>query len=127
VKVVDSSIWIEHITRGPLAAVAAAELVDPRAVVVPTLVLLEVYKFVLRTAGEDAADQVLALMMCSPIESLDPTLAIKAAGLCVEHRLATADATIYAHAVDADLPLVTCDAHFAGLPGVEYHNKRTPL
>ncbi len=123
-KVVDSSIWLEHLTSGPLAELAASELVDPRAVVVPTVVLLEVYKFVLRVSGEDAADQLLALMMCSPIEPLDPMLAIEAARTCVEHRLATADATIYAHAVDAGLPLVTCDAHFAGLPGVEYHPKR---
>ena len=90
---------------------------------VPTLVLLEVYKFVLRVSGEDAADQVLARMMCSPIQPLPPLLAVRAARMCLEHRLATADAIIFAHAEDAGLPLVTCDAHFEGLPGVEYHSK----
>ena len=88
-----------------------------------SLVLLEVYKFVLRVSGEDAADQVLARMMCSPIQPLQPLLAVRAARMCLEHRLATADAIIFAHAEDAGLPLVTCDAHFEGLPGVEYHSK----
>jgi predicted nucleic acid-binding protein len=33
------------------------------------------------------------------------------------------DALIYATALATDATLVTCDAHFAGLPGVEYHAK----
>lgn len=122
-KVVDSSIWLEALTRGPLAQLASAELSDPRAVVVPTIVMLEVYKFILRVSGEDAADQVLARMLLSPIQPLSPSLAIQAARLCTEHRLATADAIIFAHAEQACFPLVTCDAHFEGLPGVEYHPK----
>lgn len=122
-KVVDSSIWLEHLTNGPLVQLADAELADPRAVVVPTVVMLEVYKFILRVSGEDAADLVLARMLLSPIQPLTPQLAIKAARCCVEHRLATADAIIFAHAENEGLPLVTCDAHFVGLPGVEYHSK----
>lgn len=122
-KIVDSSIWLEQLTNGPLYDIAALELANPRAVLVPTVVLLEVYKFILRASGEEAADQVLARMMLSPLQELSPMLAVKAAQFCVEHKLATADAMIFAHAEMEELPLVTCDRHFEGLPRVEYHAK----
>jgi predicted nucleic acid-binding protein len=42
------------------------------------------------------------------------------ARLAREHKLATADAIIYATARLMDADLLTCDAHFDGLEGVVY-------
>jgi len=45
----------------------------------------------------------------------------KAAALCGEHKLATADAVIYATSREyGGVEVVTCDAHFQQLPGVTY-------
>ena len=122
-KVVDSCIWLELLSRGPLLDVARAVLVNPDEIVIPTMVMLEVYKWMYRERGEGSADAVVARMMLSGIIPLDARVAIRAGQLCNDHRLATADATIFAHAEMAGLPLVTCDEHFQGLVGVEYHVK----
>jgi predicted nucleic acid-binding protein len=43
-----------------------------------------------------------------------------AAELCGRHKLATADAIVYATALEYGADLLTCDAHFAGLTGVVF-------
>lgn len=71
----------------------------------------------MRELGEDKADQVIAFtQLCVPVP-LDTRIALAAADLCRRHRLATADAVVYATALDRGADLLTCDAHFAGLPG----------
>jgi predicted nucleic acid-binding protein len=42
------------------------------------------------------------------------------------HKLAMADAIIYATAIEHDADLLTCDAHFANLPSVVYFPKTFP-
>lgn len=122
-KVVDSSLWVEWFTDGTLATVAERLLEDPREVLVPWIVLLEVYKFALRTSGPGVANQLVARMMLSPLSFPDVNIALQAGKLCVEEGLATADATVLAHAREAGLVLATSDRHFDGIPGVEYHPK----
>jgi hypothetical protein len=70
---------------------------------VPTIVQLELAKWLAREVGDDEADRVLAFTQ-----------------ICRSHRLATADAIVFATARGYDAALLTCDAHFAALPGVEF-------
>ncbi len=122
-RLVDSSLWIEFLTRGALAGVAEANLREPGDVLVPTMVMLEVYKWMYREHGEDLADRVAARMMLSQIDPMDAVVAIHAARLCRVNGLATADATILAHAQIRGVELVTCDRHFEGIPGVVFYAK----
>jgi predicted nucleic acid-binding protein len=55
---------------------------------------------------------------------MDTGIALLAAELHQRHRLATADAIVYATAQSRGADLLTCDAHFDGLPGVVFHRKR---
>jgi predicted nucleic acid-binding protein len=55
---------------------------------------------------------------------LDTTIALLAADLHREHKLATADAIVYATALHVGAELLTCDAHFDGLPDVAVFPKR---
>lgn len=87
---------------------------------VPTIVQLELAKWLTRELGEDQADQVIAFSQMCRICPLDTKIALPAADLCVRHRLATADAIIYATALTHDAVLLTCAAHFEGLAGVRY-------
>jgi uncharacterized protein len=57
--------------------------------------------------------------MCN-IAPLDTKIALSASILCAKHKLATADAIIYATALEHGCDVLTCDAHFEGLPGVTY-------
>lgn len=57
--------------------------------------------------------------MCVVIP-LDTGIALLAADLHRAHRLATADAIVYATALQQGADLLTCDAHFEGLPEVTF-------
>ena len=117
--IVDSSGWIEHLTDGPLAHVYEEHLAAPD-LLVPTIVMYEVYRFMRREVSEGWAIIVAGRMRAARVVSLDDQLALKAADFSVQHGLAMADAVIYATARDCEATLVTGDADFAGLPGVEY-------
>ena len=54
---------------------------------------------------------------------MDTDLAVEAVDYAARHSLAMADAIIYATAMKNGADLLTCDAHFARLPGVVYFAK----
>ena len=51
---------------------------------------------------------------------LDTDMAVHAADIATGHQLSIADAIIYATALTHGADLLTCDAHFEGLPHVIY-------
>ena len=93
--------------------------------IVPTLVQLELSKWMLREVGDDEADQVIAYTQECVVTPLDTTIALLAAQLNKDHKLATADAIVYATALNKGAKLLTCDAHFGHLPDVIYWSKKT--
>ena len=119
-RVVDSSIWIEWLDDSVLAARLEEELFELDTLIVPTMVQLEVTKWLLREIGADAANSFLALTRQCRVAPLDTATAAAAAVLSGRHKLATADAIIYATALQAEADLLTCDAHFEGLEKVAY-------
>jgi predicted nucleic acid-binding protein len=119
-RVVDTSAWIEWLAASPTGKSIAAEMPAREAWLVPTMVQLELAKWLNREAGEDKADQVTAFTEMCVVVPLDTKIALAAAGLYAGHRLATADAIVYATALLNDADLLTCDAHFEGLPGVMF-------
>lgn len=117
-RAVDTSAWIEWFTDGPLADRLATLIPEPADCLVPTMVQLELHKWFLRERDEEAADEVLAFTELCRVVPLDTRLAVLAAETARTHALATADAIIYASALAHEAGLLTCDAHFEGLPGV---------
>lgn len=123
-RVVDTSVWIELLIGGATAKKLASEFPPSALCVVPTIVQLELAKWLVREVGEDEADQLLAYTDTCVVTPLDTTLALRAAELHREHGLATADAIVYATALHHGAELLTCDAHFKALHGVAYFPKR---
>ena len=117
-RVVDTSIWIEWVIGGTLHKKLMHEFPDRTQCVVPTIVQLELSKWLTREFGEDKSDQVIAFTQVCQVIPLDTEIALAAAEACRAHRLATADAIIFATARLRGATLLTCDAHFEGLPGV---------
>ena len=117
-RVVDTSAWIEWLTGSALGRTLATEMPAQGQCLVPTIVQLELAKWMVREIGEDQADQVIAYTQTCVVVALDTTIALLAAELHRDDRLATADAVIYATARQQGADLLTCDAHFEGLPGV---------
>lgn len=112
---VDSSGWIEFIGDGPLAERFSPYLEREERLVVPAIVLYEVYKK-LMAAGGSAADRFLSAASRARFAPVDERLALAAARISLDRRLAMADAMIYATALTTEAHLVTSDAHFRGLP-----------
>jgi predicted nucleic acid-binding protein len=122
-RLVDTSAWIEWLIDSPLAVRLAAELPDRAQWLVPTLVQLELAKWLVREVGENNADRVVAFTQTCVVADLDTATALSAAELCGKHKLSTADAIIYATALAHGADLLTCDRHFANLPGVKFMPK----
>jgi len=117
-RVVDTSAWIEWVIDSPLGAQLGAWFPDRAHCIVPTMVQLELSKWLVRELGEEQADQVIAYTRKCIVAPLDTSIALLAADFCRLYRLATADAIIYATAQWHQAELLTCDAHFEGLPNV---------
>src|SRR5437667_9979085 len=122
-RLVDMSVWVEWLTGSPLGTTLAAELPDCAQWLVSTIVQLELAKWLTREVGEDKADRVIAFTETCVVADLDTTTALSAAGLCAKHKLATADAIVYATALAHGADLLTCDGHFKNLPGVQFMPK----
>ncbi|MBS3980760.1 MAG: type II toxin-antitoxin system VapC family toxin [Rhodobacteraceae bacterium] len=120
---VDTSAWIEWLIGSPTGEHLSERLPQQSDWLVPTMVQLELAKWLTREVGEDKADQVIAFTQVCQVVPLDTEIALAAADACRLHKLATADAIIFATAQARGATLLTCDAHFEGLPGVDFMPK----
>jgi toxin FitB len=118
--VVDSSGWVEYMGSGPKADSFARYLEFPETLLLPSIIVFEVYKKASREFGKTLAENFLsqAFAFGDRLIALDLELAIMASRRSVENHLPMADAIIYATAQLYNAQLVTSDAHFADLPNV---------
>jgi len=122
-RLVDTSAWIEWLIASPTGKSVEVALPARANWLVPTIVQLELAKWLTREVGEDKADQVVAFTQMCFVVPLDTKIALAAAEICSKHRLATADAIVYATALEYEADLLTCDAHFGRLPAVTFISK----
>lgn len=122
-NVVDSSAWLEYFANGPNAGAFASAIQATEELVVPSITLLEVFKRVYQQRGEGPALQAVALMQQGAVVDLDAPLALTAARISADGKLALADSVVLATARRFDATLWTQDADFEGLPGVRYRAK----
>jgi predicted nucleic acid-binding protein len=125
-RLVDTSAWIEWLIASPAGQAVAPELPVRDDWLIPTIIQLELSKWLVREVGEDKADQVIAFTQMCVLVPLDTKIALSAAEICGRHKLTTADAIIYATAMEHGADLLTCDAHFRNIPGVTYIAKISP-
>ncbi len=126
-NVVDSSGWIEFLVGGPNAGFFETPLNLQDELLVPSVIVLEVYRYVLRKKGREKALSVAATMCEGRVIDLDTGLAIEAAELGASHGLPLAGSIIYASALTHEATLWTQDEDFDGLDHVEYPPKRSAL
>jgi toxin FitB len=86
--------------------------------VVSAIQIYEVYKIIRRDLSEERAVSAVATLRRAAVVPVDESLALAAADLSLAHRLAMADALVYATARRHAARLVTADADFTGLPDV---------
>lgn len=122
---VDTSAWIEWLIGSATGEALGPHLPEQADWLVPTIVQLELAKWLTREFGQDKADQVIAFTQLCRVVPLDTGIALAAAEVCRSERLATADAIVFATARAQGARLLICDAHFRDLPGVTLVEKVT--
>ena len=120
---VDSVGWLEFFTDGPLARSYEKHLHSLSEIIVPTIVLYEVYKKMKLGKGEKEAALATAQMQSGHVIHLTEGLSLSAAEVSLDHQLSMADAIIYATALQEKVKLVTSDKDLKDLPHVVYYPK----
>jgi toxin FitB len=122
-NIVDSSGWLEYFANGKNAEIFAPIIIDIDKLLVPTIILYEVFKRVLQQRDETQALKAIAIMQQGSIVELTNSIAINAAKLSIEYKLPMADSIILTTAQECDAVLWTQDEDFKLIEGVKYVKK----
>ena len=123
-NVVDSSGWLEYFAGGRHARTFEPVLEDIDSLIVPAVSVYEVFKVLLREAGEEAAIQGVAAMQRGRIVDLTVQRALDAAALSLRHALPMADSIIFAAARVHGATAWTLDEDFSCLQDVRYFARK---
>jgi predicted nucleic acid-binding protein len=120
VNLVDSSAWLEYFADGPNGDFFAAPIEKSRDLLVPTIVVFEVYKRVLQQRNERAALEAVSVLQHGQLIELTASLAIAAARISQLEKLPMADSIILATARARNAIIWTQDTDFEGIDRVKY-------
>jgi predicted nucleic acid-binding protein len=115
---VDSSGWLEYLTEDSKAPLFAHYLENEAAVIVPSLVIYEVYRQLARHRGKPLADRFLSQALHCRVVPPDENRAPPAANSTLTHPLAITDALLHATARAHHAQFVTTNTKLRGLPAV---------
>ncbi len=121
--IVDTCGWIEWLIDSDLAPSYAHYFKNLSDILVPTLIQYELYKWVTREKNSIAALEVIGITETGTVIPLDTNLALYAADIAKEYKLAMADAIIYATSKHYKATLITSDKHFLSLPDIQFIKK----
>ncbi len=122
-NLVDSSGWIEYLQDTPRADLFATAIEDRNHLLVPTIALFEVHRVLSRSLPADLVNRCLDVMRLGRVLDLTDARAVAASHIAAQHKLAMADAAMYAIALEFGASFWTQDVDYQGLPGVRYQAK----
>ncbi|MFW8601158.1 type II toxin-antitoxin system VapC family toxin [Desulfobacterota bacterium M19] len=122
--IVDSCGWLEWFTDGKLANQYKEYLASPDNILMPAIIFYEVYKILKREVGEEKALLAAGYMKNSTIIPLDDTLALVAADIALQEKLAMADAVIVAVSRAHNCKIISSDADLKEQSNVNYIPKQ---
>ncbi|MGH9921450.1 MAG: type II toxin-antitoxin system VapC family toxin [Nitrososphaerales archaeon] len=117
---IDSYGWIEYFVHGKFADRYGKYIEIKEELILPTIIIYEVYKKLKSQAGEQLALEAYTEMLNARIIPLTEDIALKAADISLALGLAMADAIIYATAMSNNAKLITSDSHLKNLAGVTF-------
>lgn len=120
---IDSSAWIEYFTNGKNSKYFADVIENSTTVIIPSIIIFEVFKKILIERGEAAALTVIAHMKRNKVVDLDLEIALDAAKISKECSLPMADSIIMATALRHDAAIWTQDSDFEKIKGVNFFPK----
>ena len=123
-NIVDSSGWLEYFAAGENASFFAPIVEDTGQLIVPVICIYEVFKRLITQRGENTALVHIGDMHQGQIADLTDVIALQAAKISTDHKLAMADSIILATAHAYNATLWTQDADFDSISGVQYIEKK---
>ena len=111
----DSSVWIEWLTKGKRLSACQKYMDKSQVVGVPSIIVFEVCRKVQLKVSEDEALRVAAWLRTFGILTFSDELALHAVDLSIHFKLGMADSIVLAHAYKEDAQLVTLDNDFSSL------------
>jgi len=124
VNLVDSSAWLEFFSNGHNAKAFSEPILSGDRLLVPTIVMYEVLKVLLRECGESEGLRAVAAMREGVVMPIDEELALNGAKLSLTYQLPMADALILACARARKATIWTQNSHFSQIKGVRYIPKK---
>jgi len=121
--ILDSSCWLEYFLDSKGAVHYASAIENKGEIIMPAIVLHEVFKVVMRVSSEKSALSAAGVLQQFPVISIDENIAMYSAKLGQEHGLAMADSMILATAKIHHATLWTQNADFKNLPNVKFFGK----
>ncbi len=121
--IIDSSLWLEYFIDSSYGKIIENLLDNPAKIIVPSIVLTEIYKKILNEWDKSVADDFIVQFQDYNIVDLDFQNAINAAKVSKEYKLPLADSIIFSAALSYNADLYTMDKHFEGLANVKYFKK----
>lgn len=122
--IVDSCGWLEWFTDGDLADHYKPYLSDQDNLLIPAIILYEVYKVLKREVGEEKALLAAGYMKTSTVIPLDETLAMAAADIALQEKSAMADAIIVAVSRIHNCRIISSDADLRNKTNVTFIPKK---
>ena len=124
-NVVDTSGWLEYFADSPQAKHFAGPIEDTEHLLVPSIVVYEVFKKITLAFDENRAFQAIAQLKQGRVVDVSEAIALYAGKLSIEKKLPMAGALIYATALLHHATAYTQDQHFEGLAQVRYFLKES--
>jgi predicted nucleic acid-binding protein len=121
--VIDSSCWIEYFSGTELSKKFFNLIQNTTDILVPTIILNEVFKKLIYAVSEKEALFAIAQMEEGKVIDITRDIALESARYSKHLRLPLADSIIYATTMKFNATLYTLDKHFKDLPNVNYFEK----
>lgn len=119
-NLVDSSGWLSYFANEKNAKHFSSPIHEIKSLIVPTIIMYEVFKVLVREKGDGAAIFAQAHMQQATVIPLTADLAVNAAAASIKYRLPMADSIILSTALFHRATIWTQDEHFKALTGVRY-------
>lgn len=123
-NIVDSSGWLEYFAGTKNARHFAQAIEDTDHLLVPSIIIYEVFRKLLRERDEHTALTIIGHMRLGRIIDVNLEIALLAAKLGVAHKIPFADSIILATSRIHSATIFTQDSDFASIEGVRYFAKR---
>jgi predicted nucleic acid-binding protein len=122
-NVVDSSGWIEFFLGSTEGRNYKPVIEQTALLVVPSLAIFEVHRFLSRSIDTHSRDACLEVMRRGTVVDITDARAIAASEAAQAHKLAMADAVMYSIAREFKAVFWTQDVDYQGLAGVNFMPK----